>query len=285
MEISAKLVKELRDRTSAGMMDCKKALQESEGNMEAAVDRLRQKGLAKAAKKSGRATGEGLLTLRLAQDHSAAALVELMCETDFVSRGDKFRAFAKRLADLVFEKNPAGHEDLQALVGEELNGLIATLGENMSLGRHARWELASPTGLIGSYVHSNGKIGVLVELACGKAESVKNPALLELARNIAMQAAAANPAALDKDSLDPALVEREREVYRQKTLDEGKPANIVDKIVEGRINKFYQEACLLNQAYIRDDKVTVSQVVAACAKELADQITVRRFARLQLGEA
>jgi elongation factor Ts len=154
----------------------------------------------------------------------------------------------------------------------------------MSIGRHAFLELGAASGLVSCYIHSNGKIGVLVELNCEKPENAKKPELLELGKNIAMQVAAANPAALDKESLDPSLVEREREIYRQKTLDEGKPANIVDKIVDGRINKFYQEACLLNQAYIRDDKLSISDVVDACAKTLADKITVRRFIRFQLGE-
>ncbi|MDR2050275.1 MAG: translation elongation factor Ts [Deltaproteobacteria bacterium] len=285
MEISARLVKELRDRTNAGMMDCKKALQECAGDMEAAVDWLRQKGLSKAARKAGRATGEGLVASRLAGDNASAAIVEVMCETDFVSRGEQFRRFAASVAEAVFTRKPESHAALLSLLGDGLNNQIATLGENMSIGRHAFLEVSAAAGLVSCYIHSNGKIGVLVELACENQESAKKPELQELGKNIAMQVAAANPAALDKESLDPALVERERAVYRQKTLDEGKPANIVDKIVDGRINKFYQEVCLLNQAYIRDDKLSVNDVVNACAKALADKIAVRRFVRFQLGES
>ncbi|MDR2503288.1 MAG: translation elongation factor Ts [Deltaproteobacteria bacterium] len=283
MEISAQKVKELRERTSVGMMDCKKALQECAGDMEASIDWLRQKGLAKAAKKAGRATSEGLIAYRAAKDNSAAALVEVMCETDFVSRGDKFQAFASSVVNAVFEKKPTDHDALLALVGDDLNNQIATLGENMTIGRHVFLQAPAP-GLVGSYIHSNGKIGVLVELAFEKAESAANPAVLELVKNLAMQVAAANPAALDKTGLDPALVERERALYRQKTLEEGKPAAMVDKIVEGRIAKFCQDVCLLDQPYIRDDKMRIREVVEACVKQTGGKITVKSFVRLQLGE-
>lgn len=282
-EITAAMVKELRERTSVGMMDCKKALQECGGEMETAIDWLRQKGLSKAAKKAGRATSEGLVGFKASADHSVAAIVEVMCETDFVARGDQFKAFAADVAEKVFEKDPADAEALAALVGDELNSQIATLGENMSVGRFARFAAEQP-GLVGSYVHSNGKIGVLVELGVKDKATLAKPELLELARNIAMQVAATGSLALDPTCIDPAVVERERDVFRQKTLDEGKPANIVDKIVDGRIQKFYQEVCLMEQAYIRDDKVTIKGLVSDQCKCLGDEITVRRFARLQLGE-
>ena len=282
--ITAAMVKELRERTSAGMMDCKKALEESDGDMEKAIDWLRQKGLSKAAKKAGRATSEGAIAQKIAPDNSVAAFVEVMCETDFVSRGDKFQAFAAEVAATVFDKKPADSAALDALMGDALANQIATLGENMSIGRFARIQAEMP-GLVGTYVHSNGKIGVMVELGCKKAETLAKPGLLELARNLAMQVTAAGAVALDAASLDPALIERERVVYRQKTLDEGKPANIVDKIVDGRIQKFYQEVCLMEQAYIRDDKVTVKALVKDQGKALDDEIAVRRFVRMQLGES
>jgi elongation factor Ts len=283
MEISAKLVKELRDRTQAGMMDCKKALQECNGELEQAVDWLRQKGLSKAAKKAGRATSEGLVASKVAPDGSAAAIVEVMCETDFVSRSDKFQTFAKSVAEEVYTAKPADNAALLDLLGNRVTEQIATLGENMTIGRHA-FMAAQKTGIIACYIHTNGKIGVLVELCCGKAESIARPELHELAKNIAMQVAAANPAALDSAGLDPELVKREREIYRQKTLEEGKPANIVDKIVDGRIHKFYQEVCLVEQAYIRDDKLSIKDVCAACAKQLGDTVHIERFARFQLGD-
>ncbi|MDR3176517.1 MAG: translation elongation factor Ts [Desulfovibrio sp.] len=282
-DISASLVKELRERTGAGMMDCKKALQESGGVMEDAIDVLRRKGLSKAAKKAGRATSEGLIGLKIAPDNSAAAIAEVLCETDFVARGDRFKTFAAEVADKVFAHRPAKAEILLDMVQNELNEHIATLGENMSLGRFECYEAEGP-GVVGTYVHSNGKIGVLVELGVGKAETAKKPELLELARNLAMQVAAAGAIAVDSAGVDPAVLERERAVLRQKTLDEGKPADRVDPIVEGRLRKFYQEVCLLEQPYIRDDKVVIRNLLQDSGKALGDAISVRRFARMQLGE-
>ncbi len=282
-EISAAMVKELRERTSVGMMDCKKALQECGGEMEAAIDWLRQKGLSKAAKKAGRATSEGLIGFKAAPDNSVAAIAEVLCETDFVARGDQFKAFAAEVAAAAFDQKPADGAALAALVGDALNNQIATLGENMSVGRFVRFEVEQP-GLVGAYIHSNGKIGVLVELGVQNAATLEKPELLALAKNLAMQVAATGCLALDQAGLDQTVIEREREVHRQKTLDEGKPANIVDKIVEGRIQKFYQEVCLMEQAYIRDDKVSIKGLVTDQSKSLGDEISVRRFARLQLGE-
>ncbi len=281
--ISAALVKELRERTSVGMMDCKKALEECDGNIEAAIDLLRAKGLSKAAKKAGRATSEGLIAQQASADGRTIALVEVMCETDFVSRGEKFQDFAKSIAAKVFNGKPADAAALEALVGDDLNNTIATLGENMSIGRFCRMEV-SANGAIGCYVHSNGKIGVLVELLCTKEATAKTAEVAELAKNLAMQVAAANALALDASSIDPEIVQRERDVFRQKTLDEGKPANIVDKIVDGRIQKFYQEVCLMEQPFIRDDKLTIKALVKEQGKALGDDIKVVRFVRLQLGE-
>jgi elongation factor Ts len=282
-EISAALVKKLRDRTSAGMMDCKKALQECEGDLEKAVDWLRQKGLSKAAKRAGRATSEGVISSVVAPDNQAASMVEVKCETDFVTRSERFQAFAARAGKLVFDQKPADTAALVALIGDELNDQIATIGENISVGRPASM-VVTGTGIISCYVHATGKIGVLVELSCAKPETVKNQAFYDLGRNIAMQVAASVPVALDAASLDPALVERERAVFRQKTLDEGKPANIVDKIVDGRIQKYYQEACLLEQAYIRDDSLRIKDLLKQEAKALGEEFHVKRFLRLQLGE-
>lgn len=282
-EITAAQVKELRDRTAAGMMDCKNALKECEGNIEAAIDWLRQKGLSKAAKKAGRATSEGVVSSVVDTGNQKAAIVEVMCETDFVSRGDTFQAFAKSVGKTVFDKTPADAGALAALLGDEVKNQIATLGENISVGRFAVYSVTG-AGIIGCYVHANGKIGVLVELGCGKTETVANPKFRELAHNIAMQIAAACPAAVNPEALDPALVEREKEISRQKTLEEGKPANIVEKIVEGRVRKFFEEVCLIHQTYIRDDAKSVQALLAEEGKAMGDILGVRRFTRLQLGE-
>ena len=282
MAITAQLVKELRDMTAAGMMDCKKALVEVEGDLEKAVDWLRQKGMAKAAKKSGRATSEGLVTVAATADNMHIAMGSLLCETDFVARGEQFQAMATRVTQVILEKAPADAAALEALLGEEVTQLIASVGENMQLGKFARFSKKSANDVVGQYVHANSKIGVLVYLTCGKAESAAKPEVLELAKNLAMQVAAASPLALDAASLDQAAVEREREVYRQKALEEGKPAQIVDKIADGAVKKFQKEVCLMEQPYIRDDKKTISDIVRETGKTIGDEITVTGFERIQL---
>lgn len=282
MAISAQMVKELREKTGAGMMDCKKALVEVNGDLEKAVDWLRQKGMAKAAKKSGRATCEGVVTAVASPDGKHVAMASLMCETDFVARGDQFQNMAARVAQAVLEHNPADPTALDGVVGDEVKQLIASVGENMQLGKFARHTRQSDNEVIGQYIHANGKIGVLVFLTCGKAESVNAPEVKELAKNLAMQVAAASPMALDAGSLDQAAVEREREVYRQKALEEGKPANIVDKIADGAVKKFQKEVCLMEQPFIRDDKKSVSDIVREAGKAVGDTITVTGFTRIQL---
>ena len=282
MAITAQLVKELRDMTAAGMMDCKKALVEVEGDLEKAVDWLRQKGMAKAAKKSGRATSEGLVTVAATADNMHIAMGSLLCETDFVARGEQFQTMAARVTQVILEKAPADAAALEALLGEEVTQLIASVGENMQLGKFARFSKKSANDVVGQYVHANSKIGVLVYLTCGKAESAAKPEVLELAKNLAMQVAAASPLALDAASLDQAAVEREREVYRQKAIEEGKPAQIVDKIADGAVKKFQKEVCLMEQPYIRDDKKTISDIVRETGKTIGDEITVTGFERIQL---
>ena len=282
MAITAQLVKELRDMTAAGMMDCKKALVEVEGDLEKAVDWLRQKGMAKAAKKSGRATSEGLVTVAASADGMHIAMGSLLCETDFVARGEQFQTMATRVTQVILEKAPADAEALDALLGEEVTQLIASVGENMQLGKFARFSKKGANDVVGQYIHANSKIGVLVYLTCGKAESAAKPEVLELAKNLSMQVAAASPLALDASCLDPAAVEREREVYRQKAIEEGKPAQIVDKIADGAVKKFQKEVCLMDQLYIRDDKKTIADVVRETGKAIGDEITVTGFERIQL---
>ena len=282
MAITAQLVKELRDMTAAGMMDCKKALVEVEGDLEKAVDWLRQKGMAKAAKKSGRATSEGLVTVAASADGMHIAMGSLLCETDFVARGEQFQTMATRVTQVILEKAPADAEALDALLGEEVTQLIASVGENMQLGKFARFSKKGANDVVGQYIHANSKIGVLVYLSCGKAESATKPEVLELAKNLSMQVAAASPLALDASCLDPAAVEREREVYRQKAIEEGKPAQIVDKIADGAVKKFQKEVCLMDQLFIRDDKKTIADVVRETGKAIGDEITVTGFERIQL---
>lgn len=282
MAITAQMVKELREKTGAGMMDCKKALVEVNGDMEKAVDWLRQKGMAKAAKKSGRATCEGLVTSVVSEDGNNVAMASLLCETDFVARGDQFKNMAQRVAQAVLDHDPADASGLDGIVGDEVKQLIAAVGENMQLGKFARHCKRKPGEVVGQYIHANGKIGVLVFLEVENTANVDNDAVKALAKNLAMQVAATNPMALDAKGLDQDAVAREREVYRQKAMEEGKPANIIDKIAEGAVKKFEKEVCLLEQPYIRDDKKSVSDIIAATAKEVGDKITVSGFERIQL---
>jgi elongation factor Ts len=280
MSISAQSVKELRDKTAAGMMDCKKALEETGGDMEKAVDWLRQKGLAKAARRSGRTTSEGLIGCHVAPDGKHAVLLELRCETDFVSRGDTFQEMVRTCTGDFFASG-SDTIDAEATLAS-LGDAVAVLGENITIGQSARMRLSGHGG-IGTYVHSNGKIAVLVELGCSRAGTAEQAAFSELARNLAMQVAAAAPLAVSAENIDDALIAREREVYRQKARDDGKPDHLVDRIAEGAIKKYFTEVCLLEQAYIRDDKTRVADLIRQVGREVDDALSVRGFVRIQIG--
>ncbi len=279
MAISASMVKELRDKTAAGMMDCKKALEECDADLEKAIDWLRQKGLSKAAKRADRATSEGIVGSWLSADAKEACLVEVCCETDFVARGDMFIDLVNKTVD-TFVKQGGETFDASAMQ-DDFASAIGSIGENITIGKSARYKASTEGGIIGLYIHANNKLGVLVELTADKAIDLAKAS--ELTKNIAMQIAAANPLAVDASSLPEADIERERELYRQKSREEGKPENIVEKIAEGAVQKMFKEACLLNQAYIRDEKMSISALLAAQSKELGATLGVARFARLQLG--
>ena len=287
-EITAALVKELREKSGAGMMDCKKALAESNGDMDAAVDWLRTKGLAAAQKKSSRVAAEGLVGV--ASSGTEAVVVEVNSETDFVARNDQFQGFVSTAADIAL----ASKGDMEAVaradypgagrnVADELTHRIATIGENMNLRRAAY--LSVPNGVVASYIHNQvvdglGKIGVLVALeSAGDAGKLN-----ELGRQIAMHVAAAAPQALDVASLDPAVVEKEREVLASQARESGKPEAIIEKMVEGRIRKFYEESVLLQQVWVLDGESRVEDVVKALAKELGTDVRLAGFVRYQLGE-
>lgn len=283
--ITAKMVGELRAKTGAGMMDCKKALTESGGDMEQSIDLLRKKGLSAAAKKSGRVAAEGMIAA--AGDDKSGALVEVNSETDFVAKNDLFMAFANGVAEVVLNQNPADVEALKAIdfpgsgrnVADELNHQIATIGENMNIRRFARLE--SSSGVTASYIHGAGKIGVLVQLDTDKPGDAK---VAEAARMLAMHVAAAAPQYLSRNDVPAEVVEREKDIMRAKALESGKPENIVDKIIEGQINKFFGESCLLEQVYVIDTDHKVGKVVEALAKEIGGQVTLSAFTRYQLGE-
>ncbi|MEC9347890.1 MAG: translation elongation factor Ts [Pseudomonadota bacterium] len=287
-QITAALVKELREKTGGGMMDCKKALAETDGDLEAAVDWLRKKGLAAAAKKASRTAAEGLVGI--AADGAKAAVIELNSETDFVARNDRFQALVAQISAIALASsgdleavNAAAYPGTGRTVAEELTNAIATIGENMSLRRVAT--LSVPQGVVASYMHNAvapglGKIGVLVAL-----ESTGDAAKLEeLGKQIAMHVAAANPQSVSTADLDPALVERERSVLREQALASGKPASIVDKMIEGRIRKYYQEVVLLEQAWVIDPDRTVGKAVEDTAKEIGAPVVLTGFVRFALGE-
>ena len=284
--ISASMVKELRDSTGAGMMDCKSALTETNGDMEAAVDWLRKKGLSKAAKKAGRVAAEGLIGVLVKGEKGV--VVEVNSETDFVARNDLFQGLVKMIADVAMNTG-ADVEKIKAAevggitVADAVNDTIAKVGENMTLRRAA--SLAVKQGLIGSYVHNVvseglGKIGVIVALESdGKAD-----ALAGIGRQVAMHIASANPQAVEPSGLDPAVVERERNVLAEKFKAQGKPANVIDKIVESGLKTFYKEATLLEQPFIFDDKKSVAQALKEAEKEAGGAIKIASFVRYALGE-
>ena len=282
--ITASMVKELRDLTNAGMMDCKAALNESGGNIEAAVDWLRKKGLSKAAKKAGRVAAEGLIGV--ATSGTKGVVVEVNSETDFVARNELFQGLVKMIADVALGTGPDVAKILAAKAGsisvaDAISDSVAKVGENMTLRRAA--ELSVGKGVVATYVHSSvtdglGRIGVLVALeSTGKADELK-----AFGRLVAMHVAAANPQAIDPAGLDPAVVEREKGVLAAKA--EGKPANVVEKIVESGLKTFYKEVCLLEQAFIHDSGKSVAQAVKEAEGKVGGPIKIAGFVRYALGE-
>lgn len=273
MAITASMVKDLRTKTGAGMMDCKKALVEAEGDMEKAVDILREKGLSQAAKKASRVAAEGAVVSAISADGKVGTIVEVNCETDFVGSNDDFRALAARIAQQIIAVNPA---DAEALLASEMDGkavkdqvteAVAKIGENISVRRFVRYESAE--GAVYSYIHGGGKIGVLVEMKGADAE---------LGKDVAMQVAAANPSYLDRTQVPQAEIEHEKEVLAVEARNEGKPEKIIEKMVLGRINKYYKEVCLVDQEFIKDGDLTIAKLLKSKNAEVV------RFARFQLGE-
>lgn len=272
--ITADLVKQLREKTGAGMMDCKKVLTETDGDMEKAAELLRERGIAKAAKKSSRIAAEGLVYAYVTDDKKVGAVIEVNAETDFVAKNVEFRTFVEELARQVAEKNPSNVEDLLAqkyldtdkTVQEVLTDKIATIGENMSIRRFVRYE---SEGLVESYIHGDGKIGVLVN--CPKGTS-------EVAKDICMQIAAARPEYLDEAQVPEERVQKEMEILKAQAMNEGKPAEIAEKMVQGRIGKFYGEICLLDQEFVKDPSIKVKDLLASKGAEVSE------FARIEKGE-
>ena len=274
--ITASQVKDLRERTGAGMMDCKKVLTETDGDVEKAIELLRERGLSKAAKKSGRIAAEGLAASYISEDKKVGVVVEVNAETDFVAKNEEFRSFVADVAKQIAVKAPATVEELLAeesmaeagkTISEVLTSKIATIGENMSIRRFERFE--TKTGMIKDYIHGDGKIAVLVEM---------ENASEELAKDVCMQIAAARPEYLDRESVPAERVEKEMEILKAQAMNEGKPAEIAEKMVQGRIGKFYGEICLVEQPFVKDPDQKVGKMVEAKGAKIV------RFARLEKGE-
>ena len=282
--ITAKSVKELRDKTGAGMMDCKKALTETNGDVEKAIEVLREKGLAAAAKKAGRTAAEGIVKTFVSEDGKNASIVEVNCETDFVAANEEFVNFAEKVAELAANTSVNTVEELlkeklgDATVQETLTALVAKLGENMTVRRFEK--LSVENGAIESYIHGGGRIGVLVEVSTEGDSNVAK----EVAKEVCMQVAAANPLFLNRESVDQEALEKEKEIYRVQALNEGKPENIVEKMVMGRIKKYYKEVCLLDQLWVKDNDKTIAKFLAEKSKEVGSPISITRFVRYERGE-
>ena len=284
MAFTAQDVKALREKTGCGMMDCKKALTQADGDMDKAIDFLREQGLAKQAKKASRIAAEGVAYATTTDDNKVGVVIEVNAETDFVAKNDSFMDFVKACAQTVMEQNPADVEALLALkasgsdqtVAEMLQEKVLTIGENIQIRRFERME-----GACVAYVHAGGKIGVLVNFDTDVADK---PEFVACGKDVAMQIAALNTPYLNRDEVPAEVLEHEKEVMRQQVLNEGKPEAIADKIVMGKINKYYKENCLVDQEFVKDNKSSVSQYVNSVAKQLGGKIAITKFVRFEKGE-
>ena len=287
-DITAAMVKELREMTGAGMMECKKALTEAEGEIEAAVDVLRTRGLAAAAKKAGRETNEGVVSALVSEDGKTAALAEVNCETDFVSRNDVFGGYAAKVVQAVLANNPADMDDLKAAtvdgqsVEEIITEAIHTIGENIQISRFIRRSVEA--GAISSYIHGGGRIGVLVQFCFNNAETAASDAFKAMAKDVAMQVAAACPGAVSRDDFASEIVAREMDIYKAQAAESGKPEAIQEKMAQGRMEKFYKETALVEQAFIKDPDTTVRAYIEGVSKAVGDEISVVGFDRFVLGQ-
>ena len=284
--VTSAMVKELRERTSAGMMDCKKALVESDGDMEKAIEWLREKGLSQAAKKASRIAAEGVVAQYISEDGTVGVIVEVNCETDFVAKTDNFVNFCNNVAKHIAKANPADVDtlltqafvdDASKTVADLVSEATVAIGEKISIRRFARYET---TGVVSTYIHMGGKVGVLVEVSTDK----QDDEIKVFAHDLALQIAAAKPEAVRREEVDAAKLEKEKEILRAQAINEGKPEKIVDRMVEGRIEKYYKEVCLLEQPFVKDGDKSIKGLMAEVAKATGANLAVVRFARFERGE-
>jgi len=275
MNITASQVKELRDATNVSMMDCKRALQESEGDMEKAVKLLRERGMAVAAKKADRVAKNGKISAKVSDDGKTGVMIEVNCETDFVTRNAIFQNFVAKLTDKAMDvENPA--EAFKA----EITAKIAEIGENILLRKSEKF--VAENGAVASYIHMGGTCGVLVEFGLEKAETAATEGFKELGLDICLHVAAANPKALDRSGIPANLVENEKALFAKQV--EGKPEHIIEGILKGKLNKFYSQICLLEQGFVKEDKISITKLLESKGKELGDTVTIKRYTRWMLGE-
>jgi len=290
MPITAADVKKLREITSAGIMDCKRALTETDGNIEKAIEYLRKKGIAKAEKKVSRETKDGLIESYIHPENKVGVLLEVNCETDFVAKTPDFKKFVGNVAKHIADKKPVNNSDLMEqsfikdpnkTVEELQKELIGKLGENISIGRFEIYELKN--GLIESYIHPGNKLGVLLEVNCDSNSVPQSTDFKTFVRDIAMQVAASNPMVIRREELPSAIIEREMNIYKTQAQNQDKPEHIAEKIAEGKMEKFYQEVCLMEQSFIKDPNKTIEGLLKELVGKIGENITIRRFARFQLG--
>ena len=276
-EITAAMVQELREATNVGMMECKRALVEANGDKETAIRLLRERGVAIAAKKASRAANQGLI-VAANQNGAVGALIEINCETDFVAKNEGFQQFVKGLAEkaLAMEDNT-----ITAKTKDVMAAKVAEIGENLIAKRNIRFAIQGP-GLVATYIHLNGKLGVIIELGAGKDSSASNPVMQEVAKDLTLHIAACAPKYLVRTEVPADVIAAEREIYAKQVT--GKPTNIVDKIVDGKIGKFYSQICLVEQGFVKEPDTSITKLLEAKGKEIGDTLTIRRFARWQLGE-
>ena len=287
--ITASLVKELREKTGVAMMECKNALKETEGDIDAAIKILRERGEAKAEKKASRDANEGIIVAALAESGKSGVLVEINCETDFVAKNENFQAFVGEVAATVLASDVTDLESAKALPkgDETLEGFIKTkvleMGENLQFRRFERLTL-NGEGAVASYIHLGGKVGVLIEVSAEKAETASSDAFKDLVKDLTLHIAATSPAGLKREDIPAELVESEKDIFRKQMEGAGKPADILEKIIEGKLGKFYSERCLLEQGFVKEPDTSIKSLLEANGKDLGDTITVNSFLRFGLGE-
>jgi elongation factor Ts len=276
-DITASMVKELREATNVGMMECKKALQEADGDKDKAIQLLRERGMAIASKKASRAANQGLVAARVFDGGTRGVMIEVNCETDFVARNATFQAFVESLLPRAAERKD---NELAEAVKDELTAKVAEIGENLVVGPSVNYCVQGP-GRVVSYIHLGGKVGVLLELGCEKEASAAENLFLETAKDLTLHIAACAPRFLNREQVPAGEIEAERAIYAKQV--ENKPANIIDKIVDGKMDKFFSQMCLIEQPFVKDGDRTVRQLLDAAGKELGDALTIRRYARFQIG--